>query len=356
MKAHLAGADSSTVDTSIASVSHDRKMLLPSVIEFLDHFDDALRIVVNCARKTELSRWDYLFSYAGSPVELFEKCVEADDLRTAASYLLVLHSLESAEQSTALTVRLLRRAANQRKWALCGDLLRFLRSVDESGTMVRDAILQAALLDGVSADVAASTPSAKNGYHLDAATPTMATATKLDSPSIHINFTPMLNRTTSAPSTLDPTEEEEEEEIGEENGVQHALDYGSPRRNASFGEGTTLDAPGAAGAGAQSQRIRVQRRVSVPVRQSDAKGESHGSPSSTGARLLRAASPLSNAVSGLGMSLSKVGLRSTDRLSSPGQTSSNNLLSPMTGPGRSRSPGAIRSASPTRTVEAFIIE
>ena len=45
---------------------------LPSVIEFLDHFDVALDVVVGCARKTEMTRWRRLFDIVGDPKALFE--------------------------------------------------------------------------------------------------------------------------------------------------------------------------------------------------------------------------------------------------------------------------------------------
>ena len=45
---------------------------LSTVIEFLDHFDASLDVVVNCARKTEPTRWRRLFDVVGNPKGLFE--------------------------------------------------------------------------------------------------------------------------------------------------------------------------------------------------------------------------------------------------------------------------------------------
>jgi hypothetical protein len=52
------------------SVSPD--VILPTVVEFLDHFDVSLDVVVGCARKTELTRWRRLFDVVGNPKALFE--------------------------------------------------------------------------------------------------------------------------------------------------------------------------------------------------------------------------------------------------------------------------------------------
>ena len=46
--------------------------LLPNTVEFLDHFDAALDVVVGCARKIEMSRWPRLFEVVGNPKTLFE--------------------------------------------------------------------------------------------------------------------------------------------------------------------------------------------------------------------------------------------------------------------------------------------
>jgi hypothetical protein len=73
--------------------------ILPRVIQFLDHFPESLDVVVGCARKTEVERWEMLFGCVGQPRELFERCLEMGALRTAASYLLVLHNLEELDDT-----------------------------------------------------------------------------------------------------------------------------------------------------------------------------------------------------------------------------------------------------------------
>ncbi len=50
----------------------EKDATLNSTVEFLDHFDQALEVVVGCARKTEMARWDRLFKAVGSPKHLFE--------------------------------------------------------------------------------------------------------------------------------------------------------------------------------------------------------------------------------------------------------------------------------------------
>jgi RAB6A-GEF complex partner protein 1 len=59
--------------------------LLPVTVEFLDHFDAALEVVVGCARKTEMARWRRLFDIVGNPKALFE--VGEDHVLTATLLL-----------------------------------------------------------------------------------------------------------------------------------------------------------------------------------------------------------------------------------------------------------------------------
>jgi len=52
--------------------SEETKPVLPAVVEFVDHFDVCLDVIVSCARKIELSRWKQLFNVVGNPKSLFE--------------------------------------------------------------------------------------------------------------------------------------------------------------------------------------------------------------------------------------------------------------------------------------------
>ncbi|GAW09214.1 RIC1-domain-containing protein [Lentinula edodes] len=123
----------------------DSQEVLPKVVEFLDYFDAALDVVVGCARKTEMTRWRRLFDVVGNPKTLFETCLQSHRLKTAGSYLLVLHNLEQLDEKNVDAIRLLKSAMEEKDWQLCRELLRFLRSIDDSGVALRDALAQTGL-------------------------------------------------------------------------------------------------------------------------------------------------------------------------------------------------------------------
>ncbi|GAA5895098.1 Ric1p [Sporobolomyces salmoneus] len=130
----------------ITNGTEEDEGVLPRVVEFLDHFDECLQVVVNCARKTEVARWEFLFNVVGKPRDLFEKCISSGFLKVAASYLLVLHNLEPVEQSSKDTVRLLTTAMEAEDWNLCRELLRFLYSLDRTGLILRAALSESSAL------------------------------------------------------------------------------------------------------------------------------------------------------------------------------------------------------------------
>lgn len=148
---------------SLVYFAHSLEVLLHSVLEdtvesqnpdttslslvaaFLDHFPESLDVVVGCARKTELEHWGLLFGVVGSPRELYDRCVAAGALRTAAGYLLVMHTLEEGEDADD-TVRLLRLAMDRGETQLCKELLRFLHSTDDTGDALRRAIDQLGII------------------------------------------------------------------------------------------------------------------------------------------------------------------------------------------------------------------
>ncbi|XP_072747704.1 guanine nucleotide exchange factor subunit Rich isoform X1 [Anoplolepis gracilipes] len=104
---------------------------LPSVVEFIREFPGVwARAVVQCARKTEIALWPYLFSVAGPPKQLLQDCLQRQELDTAASYLIILQNLEPSSVSRQHATLLLDAALEQGRWELSRDLVRFLRAID----------------------------------------------------------------------------------------------------------------------------------------------------------------------------------------------------------------------------------
>lgn len=148
---------------------------LSLAIEFLDHFPQALDVVVACARKTELERWTALFDVVGKPRDLFERCLSLGRLRTAASYLLILQSLEELDDTQVSraasaftqrlelmspqdTMRLLKLALAAKEYHLCKEVLRFLHSIDETGEALKRAIKEVGVLPDDAPPAANITP------------------------------------------------------------------------------------------------------------------------------------------------------------------------------------------------------
>lgn len=119
--------------------------LLPTAISFLSSFDSYLDVIVNCTRKTELRSWRTLFSHLPPVVELFQQSLEMGKLKTAAGYLLVLHTFESEGFQVQEFALLLRMAAAERDWELCRELARFLVGIDSTGATLRAALEQSGL-------------------------------------------------------------------------------------------------------------------------------------------------------------------------------------------------------------------
>lgn len=75
-------------------------------------------------------------------------CLDSGRLRTAGSYLLVLHNLEQREENNKDANRLLQSAIDAQDWQLCREILRFLHSIDDTGTALRHALTQTNMIEG----------------------------------------------------------------------------------------------------------------------------------------------------------------------------------------------------------------
>jgi RAB6A-GEF complex partner protein 1 len=81
-----------------------------------------------------------------SSVLLFKTCLLSGRLKTAGSYLLVLHNLEQLDGGHTHAARLLTNAVEACDWQLCRELLRFLHSIDDSGAALRHVLSQTNLV------------------------------------------------------------------------------------------------------------------------------------------------------------------------------------------------------------------
>ena len=142
--------------------------LLPTAISFLSSFPAYLDIVVNCTRKTELRSWRTLFAHLPPVVTLFEESLAQDKLKTAAGYLLVLHTFqqEADEFEMQECAKLLRRAVQAQDWELCKELARFLVGIDQSGNTLKIALEDAGLTgSGVLSAVDGDQSRSRRGSH-----------------------------------------------------------------------------------------------------------------------------------------------------------------------------------------------
>jgi len=73
-------------------------------------------------------------------------CLSSQRLKTAGSYLLILHNLEQLDEDNADAVRLLKSAVEGKDWQLCRELLRFLHSIDDTGMALRNALSKAGVI------------------------------------------------------------------------------------------------------------------------------------------------------------------------------------------------------------------
>ncbi|KAL4623119.1 RAB6A-GEF complex partner protein 1-like isoform X3 [Arapaima gigas] len=103
--------------------------LLPRVAKFVREFPSFLQVIAHCARKTEYALWNYLFAAVGDPKDLFEECLVAHDLDTAASYLLILQNVETPAVSRQHATLLLSCALERNEWDLCRHATRFLKAI-----------------------------------------------------------------------------------------------------------------------------------------------------------------------------------------------------------------------------------
>ncbi len=101
--------------------------VLARAVALIAAFPEFADVVVSVARKTDEKEWRALFAATGSPSALFEACLAAGRLRTAACFLLIIDKLEGAAAGQDAALRLLQASMDGGvEYPLAGELVRFL--------------------------------------------------------------------------------------------------------------------------------------------------------------------------------------------------------------------------------------
>ena len=115
---------------------------LPAVIDFLSQFVIYPQIIGRCARKTDVSHWDLLFSQAGTPVDLFCLCIGRNLIEPAMCFLRVIQIVHDLEEARQAGLMLLEAILEHDLLPLLPDLLRFLEMDRYEGLDEETDILQ----------------------------------------------------------------------------------------------------------------------------------------------------------------------------------------------------------------------
>ncbi|KER19908.1 hypothetical protein T265_15435, partial [Opisthorchis viverrini] len=119
------------LETEATSKSPIPDPLLPQVVAFIQEFSQFLETIAYCARKTEAARWPHLFAAVGrTPKDLFDLCIENNNLEAAASYLIILQASEPVALSRQCTLHLIEVAVDSSQWFVVRELMRFVNAID----------------------------------------------------------------------------------------------------------------------------------------------------------------------------------------------------------------------------------
>ena len=73
--------------------------LIKAALELVKSFPQALKVMVNCARKSEMTLWKDFFYIAGDPKLFYQESMDAGDMSVATSYLIIIQTLDSDQIS-----------------------------------------------------------------------------------------------------------------------------------------------------------------------------------------------------------------------------------------------------------------
>ena len=120
-----------------ASATGDR---FPLAMAFVGRLAVFPCVLTACMRLSDITRWPRFLAQCGSPLLIFESCLHARLLHTAASFLLVVEHTEGPAVTRLLAVRVLHDALAAEQFELARDVSRFIASSQPANVGAADRI------------------------------------------------------------------------------------------------------------------------------------------------------------------------------------------------------------------------
>lgn len=98
------------------------------------------KIVLGCLRKTEAEYWPMIFKYFGEPKDLMKKCLETEDVKSAAECLIIWQIHQGSASCASTFLSIYEMALKIKNWDVCTELSSYLVSLDPEKRLLKTAL------------------------------------------------------------------------------------------------------------------------------------------------------------------------------------------------------------------------